>query len=543
MKRAFRALLVAFALCSMEVAAAATELDQAVLEQIIRSTVFVRANRVYRGNYFPSTGTGFVIHSEGYILTNHHVVADEIEAMVYGQQQTIKAKIIELNVVFDSGSLAERVLPAKLVASDRNRDLALLEVPHYRPESHLEISLPEVKLTERIWIVGFPFGDLLAYQRSSKAEIDATNPEVSINRGLVTSLRRDEHGVIQMIQTDAAVNPGNSGGPMLNQQGEVVGVVNAQIAGAQGLGFAIAPSPIRAFLQKQSAKVVFKPMMVMSPPQPIDVTVTPLLTDLGSTTGVIVFDGDDIEKKTFPLTWDGKRWQGTVVFPGRIPGSEPAFSYQAELRFTGADQQVKLVRRFRLSAMYTEGLPTISDSQHSAEILKQRQKREQAPPPDISISDQIKAEQTRSEDHRSLADLVDVNIQRGADGSVVISDHTLVAASDNRYEPSFPESRYENIGTEEHRNLARDYDRTLHLSQQPATWEEIRRYIIEKYGRRYHRYWEREQEIRAAVGRSKQRLPALTKKIRDEGMVLCVVDTEEKWFFQQAAPCVQPTAP
>jgi S1-C subfamily serine protease len=535
---------MAFTMCA--VTTTASELDQTVLGRIIKSTVFIRANRVYQGSYFPSSGSGFVIHQDGYVLTNYHVVGDKIDAFAFGQRRTITARVIELNVVFDSGTLAERVLPAKLIAHDRNRDLALLEVPHYRPEAHLDISsLPAVKLTDRVWIVGFPLGALLAYERTSRTQLDDPNPEISINSGLVTSLRRDDQGVLKTIQTDAAINPGNSGGPMLNQKGQVVGVVNAIIAGAQGLGFAIAPSQIKSFIDAKAVKIVFKPTMVMSPPQPITVTVTPLLTDLSKCTGEVLFDGDDIEKRSFPLSWNGRQWQSTVVFPGRIPGNEPAVSYVAEVRFTGAESRVKLLKKYRLRTLFASGMPAISDTQRSMEILKQRKEREMRAP-DISISDQIKSEETKSDDQRSLADLVDVEIKRSGDGTAVIDNHTLYEDRENPFEPTFPDSRYENIGTAEHRNLARDYDRTRWMSLQPASRSAIRSYFMKRYGYNgYYRYniHEKEYKILTEVRRSKERIEGLIQKVRKEGMVLCGEADDEKWYFSQAAPCKHPATP
>jgi S1-C subfamily serine protease len=522
----------------------ASELDQALLGQIIKSTVFIRAERVYQGSYFPSSGSGFVIHPDGYVLTNYHVVGDKIEAMAFGQRRTITAKVIELNVVFNSGTLEERVLPAKLVASDRGRDLALLEIPHYKPEAHLDIaSLPPVQLTDRVWIVGFPLGELLAIERSRRTRLDDPNPEISINSGLVTSLRRDDQGVLKTIQTDAAINPGNSGGPMLNQKGQVVGVINAQIAGAQGLGFAIAPSQIKTFIGAKAVKIAFKPTMVMTPPQPITVTVTPLLADLSNSSGVVLFDGDDIEKCSFPLSWNGRHWQGTVVFPGRIPGSEPAVSYSAEVRFTGADSRLKLQKKYRLRTLFASGLPaTVADGQKSLEILKQRKEREM-PPPDLTISEQIKSEQTRSDGQQSLADLVDVEIKRSADGTAVIDNHTLHEDKENPFEPSFPDSRYENIGTAEHRNLARDYDRTRWMSLQTDSRQALRKYFMTRYG--YNEYYRRdmyqkEYKIIAEIRRAKQRIDGLLQKVRKEGMVLCGEADNEKWYFSQAAPCDYP---
>lgn len=72
-------------------------------------------------------------------------------------------------------------------------------------------------VTDPIWVVGFPFGDLLA--------LNKRNPEVTVTGGHVTSIRHDEKGAAEAVQIDAAVNPGNSGGSLLDSAGDVVGVI------------------------------------------------------------------------------------------------------------------------------------------------------------------------------------------------------------------------------------------------------------------------------------------------------------------------------
>ncbi|HKK05512.1 MAG TPA: DegQ family serine endoprotease [Gammaproteobacteria bacterium] len=154
-----------------------------------------------------SLGSGFIISSDGYILTNNHVVknADSI--------------IVQLS--------NHRELPAKLVGADERTDIALLKIK--------ATDLPTVtigdsdKLQVGQWVlaIGSPFG--LQY---------------SATQGIVSALGRSlpSDTYVPFIQTDAAVNPGNSGGPLFNTDGQVIGI-NAEIysntGGYMGLSFAI----------------------------------------------------------------------------------------------------------------------------------------------------------------------------------------------------------------------------------------------------------------------------------------------------------------
>ena len=175
-------------------------------------------------------GSGFIVSPDGYILTNHHVVADATEIVV---------------TLMDG-----RQLPAELVQTDEVTDLAVLKIDaEDLPTAPLGNS-DDILIGEWAIAIGNPFGYLLADR----------NPSVTV--GVVSAIGRDVRpdpgeGGAQvwsgMIQTDAAINPGNSGGPLVNAAGEVIGV-NAFIfsggsGGSIGLGFAIPINRARRVLQ------------------------------------------------------------------------------------------------------------------------------------------------------------------------------------------------------------------------------------------------------------------------------------------------------
>jgi serine protease Do len=151
-------------------------------------------------------GSGFIVSSDGYVLTNAHVVADASEVTV---------KLTD-----------RREFPAKVIGVDKRSDVALIKIAATGlPIVHFGDSS---KLKPGQWVVaiGSPFGF-----------------ENSVTAGVVSATARSlDENYVPFIQTDAAVNPGNSGGPLFNLDGEVIGI-NAQIysrtGGYMGMSFAI----------------------------------------------------------------------------------------------------------------------------------------------------------------------------------------------------------------------------------------------------------------------------------------------------------------
>lgn len=158
-----------------------------------------------------SLGSGFFISSDGYVLTNNHVVseADEIKVILNDDRE------------FD----------AKLIGTDERTDIALLKIDAKNLPQLTLAKNEKLKVGQWVVAIGSPFG--LDYSASA---------------GIVSAIGRNipsDRGYVQFIQTDVAINPGNSGGPLFNMDGEVVGI-NSQIyspsGGSVGLSFAIPSS-------------------------------------------------------------------------------------------------------------------------------------------------------------------------------------------------------------------------------------------------------------------------------------------------------------
>ncbi len=173
----------------------------------------------------PGSGSGVVIHEDGYIVTNHHVISNSVEAEVLFSDQS--------------------TLIAKIVARDPDTDLALLKVETDRklPSATFGDS-GTVKVGQWVLAVGNPFG------------LDRT-----VTLGVVSGIGRENMNLSRyenFIQTDASINPGNSGGPLFNLRGEVVGINTAIINFAQGIGFAIPSNMASRIIEqlKTGGKVV-----------------------------------------------------------------------------------------------------------------------------------------------------------------------------------------------------------------------------------------------------------------------------------------------
>ncbi len=161
-------------------------------------------------------GSGFLVSSDGYVVTNEHVVHNASEVVV----------------TMTNGSK----YPAELIGLDFDTDLALLKIDG-KSLPYLPIGKPDdVIVGEWVMAIGNPFG------------LFEINDQPSVSVGVVSALDRDfernERGRLyrDMIQTDAAINRGNSGGPLLNVTGEVIGVntfIFSESGGSVGVGFAI----------------------------------------------------------------------------------------------------------------------------------------------------------------------------------------------------------------------------------------------------------------------------------------------------------------
>jgi S1-C subfamily serine protease len=165
--------------------------------------------------------TAFCIDPVGIFVTNYHVV-EKVEPGA------------SVKLVMRSSETDEWSFSAEVIRFSLTNDLAILKaisIPSDKKLTSLELSRdPKIYETMDVIAFGFPFGKQLAVDKE-------TNPSISVNVGKITAIRK-ENGTIELIQLDAVLNPGNSGGPVVDTTGKAVGIVSFGVL-ASGVNFAI----------------------------------------------------------------------------------------------------------------------------------------------------------------------------------------------------------------------------------------------------------------------------------------------------------------
>lgn len=177
----------------------------AIVDDVLQSVVNIKTNL--------GQGSGAIINTRGYIVTNVHVIngASAIRAITYsGNTYNVNA----------------------IAGYDSEADIAVLKVdiPNSRALNFGDSD--EVKAGEKVIAAGNPAG--LAF---------------TVTEGIVSAFRIRQDN-IKFIQTDVPINPGNSGGPLINSRGEIIGINNFKFGGFEGLGFAIASNEVKSIVNK-----------------------------------------------------------------------------------------------------------------------------------------------------------------------------------------------------------------------------------------------------------------------------------------------------
>lgn len=177
------------------------------------------------GGYLAGTGTGFCIAPGGYVLTNHHVIEGAKSVMVRLHER-------------------DELVPAKVVARDAESDMALLkvEVPEGYDLKPILLAKAEIQLGEPVRALGFPY---MGFEGNS----------LTVTEGVVSTLASDES---EMIRISNKVNPGNSGGPLFDNYGRVLGMVTAKTLRSgfvESFGLAVPSAKLREFVNKSPTPV------------------------------------------------------------------------------------------------------------------------------------------------------------------------------------------------------------------------------------------------------------------------------------------------
>lgn len=184
--------------------------DKAMPSVVGITTTTIKNNIFAIPQQSEGVGTGFIVDSNGYILTNSHVVSD--------------GEAVNVNVLFNDGSNIE----GKVLWNDAELDLAMVKVDKTGLTPAELGDSDKVRTGDIAIAIGNPLG--LEFQKS------VTQGIIS---GLDRTIQTEQSNMTGLMQTDASINPGNSGGPLLNQNGQVIGINTAKASQAEGLGFAI----------------------------------------------------------------------------------------------------------------------------------------------------------------------------------------------------------------------------------------------------------------------------------------------------------------
>ncbi|HIE34323.1 MAG TPA: trypsin-like serine protease [Candidatus Altiarchaeales archaeon] len=179
------------------------------LEEIEKSIVYVET-----GEY---AGSGVIFDEGGYIVTSRHLILDADR----------------INVELYDG----REYDADRIGQSRKKDLTIIKIRKSGLNlSKLEFEDPEnIKIGDTVYAIGNPLGEEIT--------------KFTVNKGVISGLREDDE--INYVQTDAALNPGNSGGPLVNEDGKIVGIVAWGYSGTEGLSFAIRSDEVQEFIDEE----------------------------------------------------------------------------------------------------------------------------------------------------------------------------------------------------------------------------------------------------------------------------------------------------
>ncbi len=183
-----------------------SQLYAACVDSVVSISSTIQTNSYYGSSTGASSGSGFILTEDGYVVTNYHVV-----------ENATAVKVILHN---------DTEYTAELVGHDSTNDIAVLKVEATGLPAVALGSSNALNIGDMVAAIGNPLGELASTQTIGYVS--------GINREITT-----DNTIISMIQTDAVINPGNSGGPLFNMYGQVIGITTAKYSGTTGSGASI----------------------------------------------------------------------------------------------------------------------------------------------------------------------------------------------------------------------------------------------------------------------------------------------------------------
>lgn len=324
----------------------------ATLQELKRATVYIK---VVAGQ-LAGSGSGFVISTRGdnaFIVTNHHVVVPRAESSLPDMfpgpalPPFRRPRFVggggrsDVTAVLRSGTPEEQSCRAEIAAMHADNDLAILKITGGRDLPRPIDFSQEIPLVETmpVYVLGFPFGQTLATGRG--------NPAITVGKGSVSSIRLDDQGKLARVQIDGALNPGNSGGPVVDVRGRLIGVSVATIKGSSGIGLAIPARQVNELVESGTGGVTLQ--IAKADKQNIEVDVTLQLFSIHRTCKAARFyyavaepGGGRRVRDTFrnerkvqnqELTLAGDSAKARITLPAVAAGNSISVAFQSEVTF------------------------------------------------------------------------------------------------------------------------------------------------------------------------------------------------------------------
>jgi S1-C subfamily serine protease len=235
------------------------------------------------------SGSAFCIRSDGFFITNHHVVR-EVQI----------GKSVKL--VLNPGDQNEKTFQARVIQADAREDLALLKIDEAKGLPALTLrSTKDLFETMPLTAFGYPFGRFLSRDEDRY-------PAISVNTGRISALRM-ANGKLEAVQIDALVNPGNSGGPVVDDDGKVLGVVVSGIF-RSGVSFAIPADKVKEFLARPALlpSKFDVPYAQRNKPMTVEVEVVAVEADSAPDTVLVEYSSEGRAAQTVKATRKGDRF-------------------------------------------------------------------------------------------------------------------------------------------------------------------------------------------------------------------------------------------
>ena len=260
------------------------------IDRVKRATVYIRVT-MDKGI---GSGSGFfAAGAKGLVVTNAHVV---------GMLEADTKPPSHIDVVLNSGQPDEATFRGEVLTVDRGNDLAVLRI--HTTDASKNAKLPEpltvaadarLHETQRVFVFGFPFGEQLG-------------KDITVSQSSVTSLRRSPQGDLHQIQVGGGMNPGNSGGPVVDGAGHIIGVAVAIIKGT-GINFAIPAQRVSSVLDGRLSEIHLGEPTPKDGKLTVAVEVDALDPQLASSSWRSIGGGATPRRRCRPVAAAGRNWR------------------------------------------------------------------------------------------------------------------------------------------------------------------------------------------------------------------------------------------